>query len=118
MSRNAHHNTDKIRKLLAKQLDNPIRFAQQVESMYESGVRTFIETGPGPVLTGLVNQCLEGREYLCVNLDKKNEHGITSLWKALGQLAINGVSINFTSLWENFAEVTDPREKEKPKIFS
>ena len=43
-----------IRRRLGSQLLTPVRFADQIEAMYEAGVRTFIEVGAGSVLTGLV----------------------------------------------------------------
>ncbi|MCP4602227.1 MAG: SDR family oxidoreductase [Proteobacteria bacterium] len=109
-------NVDKIRDLLAKQLNHPVQFTKQIDAMYESGARTFVEVGPGSILTKLVGQCLKGRPHAVINMDTRDEHGITSMWKALGKLVTSGVSFNFSPLWEEFAPLTDPRKKEKPKF--
>ncbi len=106
---------EEIRALLTKQISHPVRFVEQVEAMFERGVRTFIEVGPGSVLTNLVGQCLEGRPHIAVNTDRKGENGITSLWNALGRLAVNGVKMDFAPLWKDYAPLSDPREKKKPK---
>ncbi|MBU1172699.1 MAG: SDR family oxidoreductase [Proteobacteria bacterium] len=104
-----------VRETLTKQINHPVRFVEQIDAMYQQGVRTFIEVGPGGILTKLVDQCLEGRPHTSVSMDKKGAHGITSLWKALGQLAVNGISINFSALWDSYAPAEeDPRKKKKP----
>ncbi|HWS39104.1 MAG TPA: beta-ketoacyl synthase N-terminal-like domain-containing protein, partial [Actinoplanes sp.] len=61
----------RIRSLLARQIADPVRFAEQIEAMYESGTRTFVEAGPGDVLTRLVHTILgPTRPHLAVALDR------------------------------------------------
>src|SRR5262249_4690947 len=43
-----------VRELLGGQLARPVNFVQEIENMVRDGVRTFIEVGPGSVLTRLV----------------------------------------------------------------
>ena len=43
-----------IKTLLAKQLMNPVLWKKSVEAMLEMGADTFIEVGPGKVLSGLI----------------------------------------------------------------
>jgi len=45
-----------IKDLLVKQLYSPVRWEESVKTMIENGVTTFIEVGPGKVLTGLVKK--------------------------------------------------------------
>jgi acyl transferase domain-containing protein/NAD(P)-dependent dehydrogenase (short-subunit alcohol dehydrogenase family) len=101
-----------IRRLLARQIHHPVRFMEQINAMYAQGVRTFVEVGPGNVLTELVDKCLGDQPHLAVNMDRKDQHGITSLWNCLGRLAINGVAMDFNAMWENHTPITDPRQKE------
>lgn len=42
---------------LAAQMESPVRWQQNVEWLVAAGVDTFIEVGPGQVLTGLVRKC-------------------------------------------------------------
>lgn len=107
---------DEIRNLLAQQLDHPVRFVEQIEDMYTSGVRTFIEVGPGSVLTNLVAQILGDRPHTAINLDHKNDNGVTALWKGLGRLAVSGTKLDFSCLWQSFATPADPRKKKKPRM--
>lgn len=45
-----------IQQLLIEQLYSPVRWEQSVEKMIELGVNTFVEIGPGKVLSGLVKK--------------------------------------------------------------
>lgn len=80
-----------VRRTLARQLAEPVRFADQIEAMYASGVRTFVEAGPGRVLTGLVGRILGDRPHTAVPVDVPGEHGLTRLVTALAELAAAGV---------------------------
>jgi [acyl-carrier-protein] S-malonyltransferase len=52
---------DEIRRLLVEQVASPVRWAQSVGRMATDGVDTFVELGPGTVLSGLVKRCAPGR---------------------------------------------------------
>ncbi|NCU16245.1 ACP S-malonyltransferase [Pallidibacillus pasinlerensis] len=47
---------DQIKDLLIKQLYSPVRWEDSIKTMIDLGVDTFIEIGPGKVLTGLVRK--------------------------------------------------------------
>ncbi len=47
---------DEIRRLLIDQVANPVRWAQSVERMASEGIDTFVECGPGKVLSGLIRR--------------------------------------------------------------
>lgn len=51
---------DELRELLARQLGGPVRWTESVRRMVELGVTTFIEVGPGTVLSGLIKRTVEG----------------------------------------------------------
>ncbi len=54
------------RALLASQVASPVRWSDTLRGMAESGIHTFIEVGPGSVLTGLVKRTLPGSAaYAC-----------------------------------------------------
>ena len=44
------------KELLAKQINHPVLWQKQVETMISDGFNTFIEVGPGKTLTGLINK--------------------------------------------------------------
>ena len=47
---------DKIKNLLIKQIESPVRWRESVIYMIKNGVTNFIEIGPGKVLSGLVKR--------------------------------------------------------------
>jgi len=49
-----------VRDELLYQLDHPVQWQRSVEYMANAGVDTFIELGPGQVLTGLVSRIVPG----------------------------------------------------------
>ncbi|HPZ08785.1 MAG TPA: acyltransferase domain-containing protein [Candidatus Eremiobacteraeota bacterium] len=96
--------TEEIRKILAEQIENPVFFQQQIENMYDHGVRIFVEVGPGAVLTGLVSDILKDKKHLSLSLDKKGQDGLISFWNAMGKLSSCGVEISCETLWKEFKE--------------
>jgi len=56
-----------VREELLYQLDHPVQWQRSVEYMASAGVNTFIELGPGQVLTGLVSRIVPGARLL--NID-------------------------------------------------
>jgi [acyl-carrier-protein] S-malonyltransferase len=63
--------------LLVDQLTAPVRFTQAASELMKEGVRTFVEIGPGNVLSGLVKRIDRGVKAVSVNdlasLDKLHE---------------------------------------------
>src|SRR5262245_11874885 len=53
--------------LLTAQLSNPVRWRQTVHALAEQGIRTFVELGPGTVLSGTVKRTVDGVRGLAVN---------------------------------------------------
>nr|WP_301364712.1 type I polyketide synthase [Streptomyces xanthophaeus] len=88
-----------IRSLAARQVAEPVRFVEQVEAMYAAGVRTFVEAGPGRVLSGLVGRILSGRPHTVVPLDVPGEHGLLRLVTAVAELMAAGVAVTPQALF-------------------
>jgi [acyl-carrier-protein] S-malonyltransferase len=57
----------KIAGLLVDQLTAPVRFTQATRGLISNGVRTFVEVGPGNVLSGLVKRIDRSVETISVN---------------------------------------------------
>ena len=63
---------DGVRTALIEQIANPVRFADCVGSLVEAGCTSFLELGPGKVLTGLVRQ-VAGREVNAAPADSHED---------------------------------------------
>ena len=103
---------DKQRDLLAGQIESPVRFREIIEAMHEAGVTTFVEAGPGTVLTALVGQILPGNAN-AVALDDKKGNGLAAFLAGLGKLAVLGHEVDFEALFANMPapEARKPRSK-------
>lgn len=91
---------EKIRATLAGQVAAPVRWVEQIDAMYAAGARIFVEVGPGRTLSQLVGRILEGRVHTTIACDVPGEHGIRRLLSALAELAVHGVPIDVTSLFD------------------
>ncbi|WP_165964357.1 type I polyketide synthase [Actinomadura sp. KC216] len=89
-----------IRDRVARQLAAPVLFADVVRAMYDAGVRTFVEVGPGAVLTGLVREIVPD-ECVAIETDRHGRHGVTALHDAVARLAVRGVAVDFEALWRD-----------------
>lgn len=58
---------DEFREALVKQVSSPVRWLESMELLIRQGVDTFIEVGPGKVLSGLMRQI--SREVRCLNVE-------------------------------------------------
>ena len=87
-------------KMLSEQIGKPVLFRQTLESMYAAGATTFLEVGPGSVLTNLVRNSLPADKVTAISLDDKHSNGTTALLCAIGQLAVSGIDVNVASLFE------------------
>ena len=47
---------DSIKASLVKQLSNPVLWEDSIKTIVNSGINTFVETGPGKVLSGLIKR--------------------------------------------------------------
>ncbi len=105
-----------VRSLLANQLAEPVRFVEMVQAMASSGVHTFVELGPGSVLSGLVGRILEGTSHLAVRLDRKGKTGLRAFLSGLGQLCAAGHSMRLLALWDGYAAPENCTARIKPKL--
>jgi [acyl-carrier-protein] S-malonyltransferase len=74
----AHTAADDWAGLLAAQLCSPVRWRQSLHAMADAGCATFVELGPGSVLSGMVKRTIDGSRPLTVHapddLDRLLEH--------------------------------------------
>ncbi len=109
---------DSAKKLLAEQLANPVRFVEQVEKLYEEGVRNFVEVGPGKTLSGLIDASLKDKTITNVSIDASvgKQSGQYDLALLLGKLLVSGVSLEINKWDSACGELTRPEVNAKPAL--
>jgi [acyl-carrier-protein] S-malonyltransferase len=73
---------DDVKAALRRQITGKVRWRESVDAMVAFGVDTFIEAGPGKVLSGLVQRCTRGQAVRILNVEDP-----ASLEKTLAALA-------------------------------
>jgi [acyl-carrier-protein] S-malonyltransferase len=58
---------DEIKDLLIKQVSSPVRWEDSIKKMISDGVGTFVEIGPGKVLSGFIKKI--DRKLKCLNVE-------------------------------------------------
>ncbi|MEU9751017.1 SDR family NAD(P)-dependent oxidoreductase [Streptomyces niveus] len=97
-----------VRAGLAAQIGSPVRFAEQIESMYAAGARVFAEVGPGRVLSRLVSTVLGDRPHHTIPLDGGRPGGLGGFLTALARLAVNGADVRTGRLFRG-RDAVDPQ---------
>ena len=106
---------EQARAILAGQLARPVDFVQEIVNMYESGVRTFVEVGPGSILTKLVVATLSerannhGADAFALDSSGGKRSGIADLARSLARLAARGHAVKLSE-WE----ATPPHPLRRP----
>jgi len=85
---------------LARHIREPVRFRDMITAMVDSGVSTFLEVGPGRVVSTLARQCLEGRDVNIIATDRKGA-GLEAFLAALGELAVLGHRLDLAALYND-----------------
>jgi len=94
--------TDRAVEMLADHLLYPVDFVGEIENLYRSGVRTFIEVGPKSILSGLVTSILRDKKIHAIAVDSSGgkRFGILDLADALCSLAALGYPVALDK-WES-----------------
>lgn len=73
------NNTDSIKRSLIRQLSSPLLWEDSIRAIVDSGVNTFIEVGPGKVLSGLIRKIEPSANVF-------NVEDVSSLQRVLAEL--------------------------------
>lgn len=82
-------NGDEEREALIRQVTLPVRWEESVRELIDRGVNTFVEVGPGRVLTGLLRQI--DRSVHVFNVE--DEKSLHSTLERLGQAQIESAEV-------------------------
>lgn len=107
------------RQILTDQIVSPVEFVKQIENMYESGVKTFLEVGPGNKLAGLIKATLADKEAQVFSMDVSSgkNSGIYDLALTLSGLAVSGYKVDLEKWNEGIIERAKSAKKQnKPTM--
>ncbi len=62
-----YEDANEIKELLIKQIESPVRWRESIEHMINQGTNSFVEIGPGKVLSGLIKRI--NKEVKVLNID-------------------------------------------------
>ena len=85
---------EQVRALLTRHIAEPVRFADEIEALYQAGARVFIECGPGLTLTGLAGRILGQRPHTVLAVDAPGRDGWVQLAQLLSQAVAAGLPVN------------------------
>ena len=94
-----------IRTLAVEQWQSPVAFRSTIDSMYENGVRVFIEVGVRGSLTGFVDDILRSRPHLAIASNLPRRSGMTQLNHLVANLHAEGLDPRV----DDFYRMRNPR---------
>ena len=63
----AYKDSDDVKDILSKHITNPVRFEDGIKEMLDIGIDTFVEIGPGKILSGFVKKINKDVKVLNIN---------------------------------------------------
>lgn len=76
-----YSDTDDIKDILSKHIVNPVRFSKTIQTMLSNGIDTFVEIGPGKILSGCVKRTPTDKKIKILNINK-----LENLQQAINEL--------------------------------
>ncbi len=92
---------EEIRKLALEQWSMPVKFQETINTLYQQGVRTFIEVGANHNLTTFIHSILQGKNYQAYPTNKKQSSDLKQFLILLAQLFINNYPLKVNSLYQH-----------------
>ncbi len=97
---------EEIVDLLSRQVASPVEFIAEIERMYEIGVRTFVEVGPGRTLSTFVSKTLGKRPHQIFATINPQKGEARSFLETLAGLIASGRDLEPLRISGGWAPVT------------
>jgi acyl transferase domain-containing protein/acyl carrier protein len=85
-----------------RQVSDPVLYRAAIETLRESGDMVFLEVGPGTVLTGLGQQCVDVPQAAWLASIRPGHDEWPDMLNSLAQLYVRGADINWSAFDEPF----------------
>ena len=94
-----------------------IDFPRVVRAAYDSGIRFFLELGPGNSCSRMIGQILEGRPHVARSLCATAQEPLLGVLRVLGHLVAEGVPLDLSPLRQTPAGVSvQPETARTPQV--
>ncbi len=80
-----------------RQITQPVRFREAMQTLRTQGCTVFLEVGPGTTLAGLGRQCIGGEESLWATSLKQGRDEWEQIMEGLGRLYVRGAEVNWAA---------------------
>lgn len=87
-----------IRALLVKQVESPVRWIEQVQTMNEAGATYFVEIGPKRALSSFVQSILDPRSVLALASNHPKKGGIQTFNEVIAAFSASGLEVKMPKL--------------------
>ncbi|CAN5432420.1 hypothetical protein BH11CYA1_BH11CYA1_41480 [soil metagenome] len=91
---------ESIRSFFTELFTKPVAMRQTVQSMYDFGVRKFIEVGPSGILSSLIPGILTKQDHLAVATNLASKSGLTQIHHLLASLFVQEVPAKLDYLYQ------------------
>ena len=101
-----------LKSILKNQILNPVLFKNQIENIYNAGGRVFVEFGPKGILTNLVSNILEGKDFHAVAINARAKKDSDLLFRqAAIQLQVLGLPLSNIDPYKREIAPLPPKSK-------
>ncbi|MFH1152520.1 MAG: SDR family NAD(P)-dependent oxidoreductase [Pseudomonadota bacterium] len=92
------HFAEQVRQMLVRHLTDPVDFMGNIQSMYDSGARLFIEVGPGTTLCSFIDNILVDKPHWTIACNRQNRSPTLQLLHALAFCAARGLRVDIRGI--------------------
>ncbi|NEO89529.1 MAG: type I polyketide synthase [Moorea sp. SIO3G5] len=84
-----------------RHVQQPVRFAEGMETLHQEGYEVFVEIGPKPILLGMGRQCLPENIGVWLPSLRPRKQEWQLLLESLAQLYVRGVAVDWSGISRN-----------------
>ncbi|MHB9007572.1 MAG: beta-ketoacyl synthase N-terminal-like domain-containing protein [Limisphaerales bacterium] len=84
---------------IVAQASDGVDFPRVVRAAYDSGIRFFLEMGPGNSCSRMIGRILEGRPHVARSWCASSPEPLLAVWRALGQCFVGGCEVDLSRVY-------------------
>lgn len=108
--------TGTLSEAMAKMTCNPVNFPKLVNSLYQDGVRIFIEVGPQKTCSRWIEKILDSQPHAVIPINKKHQSDYKGVLKVLSLLVSHRVPLDLKLLYPGEKKISPEQIRGNGKI--